>query len=281
MRSKRISNAMSDITSGHNSHSQSGSPGSNLAYHRQSLGNAGAYGGAGSSSPTGGGTPGGGGGGTPRRSWSSFAAFNNKNFPDGKLNYECQQDNVASQYQSKNQPAGSLSSSISSVYASRGGGGKSSNNTNSSSGGGQAGTGAGSGKGYGFGSAAARNRFERSGQDVMARASQIVMKNKSFRPRERPKKGLKNLQSVKTLSAGQNLSNQTSAIKTRKQPLTVTAQFQNSLIALMETLNQANPFFIRCIKSNPNKIPNQFDDATVTRQLDLGVSVLETLLELH
>lgn len=62
-------------------------------------------------------------------------------------------------------------------------------------------------------------------------------KNKSFRPRERPKKGLKNLQTVKTLTAGQNLSNQ-STVKTRKQPLTVTAQFQNSLSALMDTLNQ-------------------------------------------
>ena len=67
-------------------------------------------------------------------------------------------------------------------------------------------------------------------------------KNKSFRPRERPKKGLKNLQSVKTLSAGQNINNQTS-VKSRKQPLTVTAQFQNSLIALMETLNQVSFLF--------------------------------------
>lgn len=67
----------------------------------------------------------------------------------------------------------------------------------------------------------------------------IYRKNKSFRPRERPKKGLKNLQSVKTLSAGQNINNQTS-VKSRKQPLTVTAQFQNSLIALMETLNQVS-----------------------------------------
>lgn len=62
-------------------------------------------------------------------------------------------------------------------------------------------------------------------------------KNRSFRPKERPKKGLKNLQTVKTLTAGQNLSNQT-AIKTRKQPLTVTAQFQNSLSSLMDTLHQ-------------------------------------------
>ncbi|EAT44232.1 AAEL004375-PA [Aedes aegypti] len=66
------------------------------------------------------------------------------------------------------------------------------------------------------------------------------------------------------------------AIKTRKQPLTVTAQFQISLIALMETLNQANPFFIRCIKSNPNKISNQFDEATVTRQLRY-TGMLETV----
>lgn len=30
---------------------------------------------------------------------------------------------------------------------------------------------------------------------------------------------------------------------------------------------QANPFFIRCIKSNSQKIPNKFDDATVVRQV--------------
>lgn len=121
-------------------------------------------------------------------------------------------------------------------------------------------------------------------------------KNKSFRPRERPKKGLKNLQTVKTLTAGQNLVNSTT-IKTRKQPLTVTAQFQNSLTALMDTLNQvcnsqydsitiivsiyvkllnfsfnfqANPFFIRCIKSNSEKDPNKFDDATVVRQVNFN-----------
>lgn len=65
----------------------------------------------------------------------------------------------------------------------------------------------------------------------------LFRKNKSFRPRDRPKKGLKNLQTVKTLTAGQNLTNAT-MVKTRKQPLTVTAQFQNSLSALMDTLNQ-------------------------------------------
>ncbi|XP_072938227.1 unconventional myosin-IXa-like [Epargyreus clarus] len=107
--------------------------------------------------------------------------------------------------------------------------------------------------------------------DVMQRASQIVMKNKSFRPRERAKKGLKNLQSVKTL-AGRTAA---PAAK-RKQPLTVAAQFQHSLAALMETLNQANPFFIRCIKSNSDKIPNVLDEDTVQRQLRY-TGMLETV----
>jgi myosin-9 len=74
-------------------------------------------------------------------------------------------------------------------------------------------------------------------------------KNKSFRPRQQGKKGLKNLESMKTL-AGRTQSHH----KARKQPLTVTAQFQQSLHSLMDTLNQANPFFIRCIKSNAEKV---------------------------
>lgn len=74
---------------------------------------------------------------------------------------------------------------------------------------------------------------------LLAQALVCRRKNKSFRPRERAKKGLKNLQSVKTLAG------RTAPAGKRKQPLTVAAQFQHSLAALMETLNQANPFFIR------------------------------------
>lgn len=44
----------------------------------------------------------------------------------------------------------------------------------------------------------------------------------------------------------------------------------------MDTLNQANPFFIRCIKSNSNKIPNLFDEETVQRQLRY-TGMLETV----
>ncbi|XP_033226545.1 unconventional myosin-IXb-like isoform X2 [Belonocnema kinseyi] len=103
----------------------------------------------------------------------------------------------------------------------------------------------------------------------------LIRKNKSFRPRERGKKGLKNLQTVKTL-AGRTQSYGTGPGKARKQPMTVSAQFQQSLHSLMDTLNQANPFFIRCIKSNANKVPNEFDEETVQRQLRY-TGMLETV----
>ncbi|RZF47002.1 hypothetical protein LSTR_LSTR015076, partial [Laodelphax striatellus] len=88
----------------------------------------------------------------------------------------------------------------------------------------------------------------------------LLRKNKSFRPRERGaggKKGLKNLQTVKTLAGRTQVPSGGGALgvtggaqgagKGRKQPLTVTAQFQHSLHSLMDTLNQANPFFIRIL----------------------------------
>lgn len=56
-------------------------------------------------------------------------------------------------------------------------------------------------------------------------------------------------------------------VGSRKQPLTVTAQFQQSLQSLMVTLNQANPFFIRCIKSNANKV-----------SIHLNISVINIVL---
>jgi len=59
----------------------------------------------------------------------------------------------------------------------------------------------------------------------------LYRKNKSFRPRERGKKGLKNLQSVKTLAGRTQIYSCSSQQlgKARKQPLTVSAQFQQSL----------------------------------------------------
>ncbi|KAJ8918892.1 hypothetical protein NQ315_016794 [Exocentrus adspersus] len=136
-------------------------------------------------------------------------------------------------------------------------------------------TGGGSG---GASNSAALERLAPDEARAIQRANQIVMKNKSFRPRERGKKGLKNLQSVKTLAGRTGITAQAQGQlgKARKQPMTVIAQFQQSLHSLMDTLNQANPFFIRCIKSNSNKIPNTFNEETVQRQLRY-TGMLETV----
>ncbi|XP_072041774.1 unconventional myosin-X-like [Amphiura filiformis] len=61
----------------------------------------------------------------------------------------------------------------------------------------------------------------------------------------------------------------------RKKP-TVSSQFQESLHALMATLNMCNPYFVRCVKPNPLKIPNNFDTQLVLNQLRYS-GMLETV----
>ncbi|XP_071524555.1 unconventional myosin-IXb-like isoform X2 [Panulirus ornatus] len=87
----------------------------------------------------------------------------------------------------------------------------------------------------------------------------------------------KNLKTVKALAQRtQSLTSQGRMPGSRKPPHTVTGQFQLSLQTLMEALNTANPFFIRCIKSNANKEPNVFGDEMVMRQLRY-TGMLETV----
>ncbi|KAB7495361.1 N-chimaerin, partial [Armadillidium nasatum] len=87
----------------------------------------------------------------------------------------------------------------------------------------------------------------------------------------------KNLKSVKALAQKTlTLTSQGRYLGSRKSPHTVTCQFQISLQALMEALNQANPYFIRCIKSNASKEPNMFDNELVQRQLRY-TGMLETV----
>uniref|UniRef100_A0A8C4PXY3 Myosin IXB n=1 Tax=Eptatretus burgeri TaxID=7764 RepID=A0A8C4PXY3_EPTBU len=56
-------------------------------------------------------------------------------------------------------------------------------------------------------------------------------------------------------------------VNKKKKPPSITAQFQTSLSKLLETLNQAEPYFIRCIRSNAEKLPLRFDERVVLRQL--------------
>ncbi|KAG7218961.1 hypothetical protein INR49_005539 [Caranx melampygus] len=57
---------------------------------------------------------------------------------------------------------------------------------------------------------------------------------------------------------------------------TVSSQFKNSLHSLMATLSTSNPYFIRCIKPNTCKMPDQFDQTVVLNQLRYS-GMLETV----
>ncbi|XP_051989396.1 unconventional myosin-IXb-like isoform X2 [Xyrauchen texanus] len=53
----------------------------------------------------------------------------------------------------------------------------------------------------------------------------------------------------------------------KKKPPSISAQFQASLSKLLETLRKAEPFFVRCIRSNGDKREMHFDDGIVLQQL--------------
>uniref|UniRef100_A0A8C3RS06 Myosin X n=1 Tax=Chelydra serpentina TaxID=8475 RepID=A0A8C3RS06_CHESE len=57
---------------------------------------------------------------------------------------------------------------------------------------------------------------------------------------------------------------------------TVSLQFKDSLHSLMATLSSSNPFFVRCIKPNTQKMPDQFDQTVVLNQLHYS-GMLETV----
>ncbi|KAM4698021.1 unconventional myosin-X-like [Rhinophrynus dorsalis] len=61
----------------------------------------------------------------------------------------------------------------------------------------------------------------------------------------------------------------------RKKP-TVSSQFRESLHSLMAMLSTSNPFFIRCIKPNTDKLPDTFNPDVVLNQLRYS-GMLETV----
>ncbi|XP_072012811.1 unconventional myosin-IXb isoform X4 [Engystomops pustulosus] len=62
----------------------------------------------------------------------------------------------------------------------------------------------------------------------------------------------------------------------KKKPPSISAQFQASLNKLLETLGKAEPFFIRCIRSNSEKMEMTFNEALVLQQLRY-TGMLETV----
>ncbi|KAM3604889.1 uncharacterized protein V6R79_017518 [Siganus canaliculatus] len=65
-------------------------------------------------------------------------------------------------------------------------------------------------------------------------------------------------------------------ISTKHRRPTVSSQFKDSLHSLMATLTTSDPFFIRCIKPNAHKMPDQFDQTLVLNQLRYS-GMLETV----
>uniref|UniRef100_A0A8C2IXS6 Myosin IXB n=1 Tax=Cyprinus carpio TaxID=7962 RepID=A0A8C2IXS6_CYPCA len=62
----------------------------------------------------------------------------------------------------------------------------------------------------------------------------------------------------------------------KKRPPSISAQFQTSLSKLLETLGKAEPFFIRCLRSNAEKKEMCFDEALIVQQLRY-TGMLETV----
>ncbi|KAF4089449.1 hypothetical protein AMELA_G00066160 [Ameiurus melas] len=62
----------------------------------------------------------------------------------------------------------------------------------------------------------------------------------------------------------------------KKKPPSISSQYQTSLVKLLDTLRRAEPFFVRCIRSNAEKREMQFDDDLVLRQLRY-TGMLETV----
>eukprot|EP01095_Lingulamoeba_sp_RSL-Kostka_P009820 TRINITY_DN341_c0_g6_i1.p1 TRINITY_DN341_c0_g6~~TRINITY_DN341_c0_g6_i1.p1 ORF type:complete len:1226 (-),score=527.54 TRINITY_DN341_c0_g6_i1:73-3750(-) len=62
----------------------------------------------------------------------------------------------------------------------------------------------------------------------------------------------------------------------KKGKLTLGGQFKNQLVDLMTMLGETSPYFIRCVKSNMEKVANKFDDKLIYGQL-LYAGMLETI----
>uniref|UniRef100_H2YUN0 Myosin motor domain-containing protein n=1 Tax=Ciona savignyi TaxID=51511 RepID=H2YUN0_CIOSA len=65
----------------------------------------------------------------------------------------------------------------------------------------------------------------------------------------------------------------------RKKTNSITQQYQASLSLLMSTLEQAHPFFVRCIQPNSKKVPLKVDEKLVLHQLRCS-GLLQTI-QLH
>uniref|UniRef100_A0A8D0H190 Myosin IXB n=1 Tax=Sphenodon punctatus TaxID=8508 RepID=A0A8D0H190_SPHPU len=105
------------------------------------------------------------------------------------------------------------------------------------------------------------------------------LKNRGIKQKQIIPKNLLDSQSLK-LIVSMTLHDRTTKsllhLHKKKKPPSISAQFQASLNKLLETLGKAEPFFIRCIRSNAEKRELFFDEALVLQQLRY-TGMLETV----
>ncbi|XP_039666987.1 unconventional myosin-IXb isoform X2 [Perca fluviatilis] len=107
----------------------------------------------------------------------------------------------------------------------------------------------------------------------------VLQKNKHTKQRQVIPKRLLDSRSLKfivSLTLHDRTTKSLLHVHKKKKPPSISAQFQTSLTKLLETLNRAEPFFIRCIRSNAEKKEMHLDEALVVQQLRY-TGMLETV----
>ncbi|XP_061750527.1 unconventional myosin-IXAa-like isoform X7 [Nerophis ophidion] len=114
---------------------------------------------------------------------------------------------------------------------------------------------------------------------LLERAQGILMRNKNCKLKPTLPKHLLDVKSLRHLSSvtlHDRITKSLLHLHKKKKPPSISAQFQASLSKLMETLNQSEPYFVKCIRSNAEKLPLRFNDSLVLRQLRY-TGMLETV----
>uniref|UniRef100_A0A668A9N9 Myosin IXA n=1 Tax=Myripristis murdjan TaxID=586833 RepID=A0A668A9N9_9TELE len=106
-------------------------------------------------------------------------------------------------------------------------------------------------------------------------------RNKNYKSKPVLPKHLLDVKSLKYLSnltLHDRITKSLLHLHKKKKPPSISAQFQASLNKLMETLGQSEPYFVKCIRSNADKVEYSHfgDDALVLRQLRY-TGMLETV----
>ncbi|KAF0040544.1 hypothetical protein F2P81_006442 [Scophthalmus maximus] len=114
---------------------------------------------------------------------------------------------------------------------------------------------------------------------LLERAQGILLRNKNCKSKLSLPKHLLDVKSLRHLSSvtlHDRITKSLLHLHKKKKPPSISAQFQASLNKLMETLDQSEPYFVKCIRSNAEKLPLRFNDSLVLRQLRY-TGMLETV----